>query len=107
MSTDQQLTRIELPMSDDVRVFCKHHAITADLEKAVELARDCFSIVGTPAARFEQDPEEGDSYVVLEVQVQGDENECAESHMRYMSTWANSVGWPEVHFIRLVYDIAE
>jgi len=105
MSTDQLLTGIEAPLSDHVRVFCERHAIMGDLEKAIELARDCFSIVGIPHVRFEQDPEDGSSYVVLEVKVQGDENDCAESHMRYMSTWANSVGWPEVHLIRLIYDI--
>jgi hypothetical protein len=48
-----------------------------DLEKAIELARDCISIVGTPHVRFEQDPEDGSSYVVVEVQVQGDESDCA------------------------------
>jgi hypothetical protein len=105
MPTDQLLTGIEAQLSDDVRVFCKRHAIMVDLEKAVELARDCFSIAGTPHVRFEQDPEDASSYVVLEIQVRGDEVDCADSHMRYMSTWANSVGWPEVHLIRLIYDI--
>ena len=53
-------------------------------------------INGRCAERKEQDPEDGRSYVVLEVKVQGDESDCAESHMRYMSTWANSVDWPAV-----------
>jgi hypothetical protein len=105
MSTDQLSTGIEGPLSDDVRVFCERHAMLGDLENAIELARDCFSIVRIPRVRFEHDPEDGSSYVVLEVQVQGDETDCGESHMRYLRTWPNSVGWPEVHLIRLIYDI--
>jgi hypothetical protein len=39
------------------------------------------------APRFELEPEDGSSYVVLKVQVQGDDSDCADSHM-----WQKALG---------------
>ena len=53
---------------------------------------------------LEEDPEDGDQYLVLDVLANGDEDECFNAHKSYLSIWANSVGWPEVRLIRLTYD---
>lgn len=95
----------ELPLSDDVRAFCQRHDLGDHLNRAIEFARQSFSIVGEPEVRLEQDPEDGDSYLVLGVRVEGDEGESARADRDYLRSWANSTPWPAVHLIRLVYDL--
>src|SRR5260370_28655408 len=92
------------PRSDEVIEFCQSHAIEGYLAKAEELATRLFPQVVRISVELEEDPEDGDQYLVLEVLANGDEDECFNAHKSYLSLWANSVGWPEVRMIRLTYD---
>ncbi len=92
------------PRSDRVIEFCQSHAIESYLTKAEELATRLFPQIVRISVELEEDPEDGDQYLVLEVLANGDEDECFTAHKRYLSIWANSVGWPEVRLIRLAYD---
>ncbi len=94
------------PRSDEVMAFCQRHALESDLAKAEELAMRLFPHVVRIVIELEEDPEDGDQYLVLEVLAKGDEDECFNAHKNYLSDWANSVGWPEVRLIRLTYDSA-
>jgi hypothetical protein len=96
----------DIPLSDEVRDFCWRHDLLHHLNRAVELARQYFSIVGDPVVKLEQDPEEGEWYLVLEIRVEGDESECARGDREYLRSWANSTPWPAVHLIQLSYDLA-
>lgn len=103
MMPDQILMRTEIPISEDVRAFCTHAEIGDYLEKAIELARQHFSVISDASIALEQDPEDGEQYLVVSIRVEGDETDCTASHKAYLSSWANTVDWPEVHLIRLVY----
>ena len=97
----------DLQLTDEVRDFCQRHDLLGHLGRAVELARQSFSIVGDPTVRLEQDPEDGEWYLVLEIRVQGEEAECIQAQKRYIRSWANSTTWPAVHMISLVCNLSE
>jgi hypothetical protein len=93
---------VDLPLSDEVRAFCRRHDLMDHLARAIELARRYFSIVDDPEVRLEQDPEGGEWYLVLEIRVRGDEDECIQAQKDYVRSWANSTPSPEVHMISLI-----
>ena len=103
MMPDQILVRPEAPMSEEARTFCACAGIRDYLEKAIELARQHFSVIGGPSINLEQDEEDGEQYLVVSIRVEGDETDCSASHKAYVSSWANAVEWPQVHLIRLIY----
>ena len=100
---DQTLLRTEFPISDEARTFCVREGILDDVEKAMELARQHFSVIGNPSIELEQDAEDGEKYLVVSIRAQGDETDCSASHKAFLSAWANAVEWPQVHLIRLIY----
>ena len=97
----------DVQLSEEARAFGQRHDLMDHLATAIELARQCFTIVGNPAIHLEQDPEDGERYLVLEVRCRGDEREGIDAHKRYLKTWANSAPWPAVHLIRLICDISD
>lgn len=92
----------DVQLSPEVQDFCRRHQLLGPLAKAIDLVRRCFSVVGEPSVQLEQDPEDGEWYLVLEVRVEGEEGECLRAHRAYVRTWANSTPWPAVHMIRLI-----
>ncbi len=92
----------EMPLSDEVREFCERHALFGHLAKAMELARECFTIVGEPLILWEHDPENDDEYVLIEVWARGSVSECAEADWRFAGAWTQYAKLPEVRLIRLV-----
>jgi hypothetical protein len=100
---EKEVSRVA-PRSDEVIEFCQRHAIESCLAKAEELARRLFPHIEKISVELEEDPEDGDQYLVLDVLANGNEDECFNAHKSYLSIWANSVGWPEVRLIRLTYD---
>ncbi len=68
-----------------------------------QVFRQHFSVIGDPSIDLEQDPEDGEQYLVVSIRVEGDETDCTASHKAYLGSWANAVDWPQVHLIRLVY----
>jgi hypothetical protein len=96
----------ELPLSDEVRDFCRRHDLLHHLNRAVELARQCFTIVGDPVVKLEQDPEVEESYLVLEIRVAEDEDESIQAQRTYSRSWATTTPWPAVHMISLICNLA-
>ncbi len=94
----------DVPLSDEVRDFCRRHDLQHHLTRAVELARQYFSVVGDPAVRLQQDPEIGEWYLDVEIRVEGEESKCAPADREYLRAWANSTPWPAVHLIRLLFE---
>jgi hypothetical protein len=99
------LAATETPLSEEVREFCERHALIDHLVKAMELARECFTIVGEPGVQLEQDPEDGDEYLVLDIQVRSSVSECVESNVRFARAWTEFAELPEIRLIRLVPNI--
>jgi len=93
------------PLSDEVREFCERHALFGHLAKALELAREYFTIVGEPVVKWEHDPENDDEYLVIEIQIQGSVSECVEADVRFARAWTQFAKLPEVRLIRLDPDL--
>ncbi len=102
MLPDPALTVEETPLPEDVREFCERHALFDHLARAMELARQYFTIVGEPVVVYEQDPDNGEEYLVLEIQVPGSVSERVESRFRFGGAWTQFASLPEVRLIRLV-----
>jgi hypothetical protein len=66
----------------------------------MELARQCFTIVGEPVIAYEQDPDNGEEYLMLEIQARGSVSEVVEIHGRYIRDWLQFATLPEVRLIR-------
>src|ERR1700678_1560882 len=79
------------PHSTEVVQFYQRHMIESHLAKAEELATRLFPHVVSINVELEEDPEDGDQYLVLDVLAAGDEEECFNAHKSYLSIWANSV----------------
>lgn len=107
MSADPIAAVADLELSDEVRTFCRRHDLLGHLGRAVELARQHFSIVGEPSVRLEQDPDDGEWYLDLEIRARGDEGEMIECQRRYTRSWALSTPWPAVHLITLLCALSE
>jgi hypothetical protein len=100
MLPNSALAGPETPPSDEVREFCERHALFDHLEKAKELAREYFTIIGEPTVVFEQDPENGEEYLVLKLRVRGEVSDCVASDWQYARAWTQFAKLPEVRLIR-------
>jgi hypothetical protein len=107
MPTDSTTTVADVKLTDDVHAFCQRHHLLDHLGRAIELARQHFSIVGDPVVKLEQDPEDGEWYLVQEIRVRGDEDESIQAHKDYNRARANSTELSEVHMIGLIVDLVE
>lgn len=92
----------DVPLTDGVRAFCERHSLFDHLTKALERAKESFTIIGGPVISWEQDPEEEDEYLVVRVKVQGTVSECVESNRRFLRAWGKVASLPEVRLIRLI-----
>ena len=72
--------------SDEVIEFCQRHAIESYLTKAEELASRLFPRVHRINVEIEEDPEDGDQYLVLDVLADGSEDECFNAHKSYRAS---------------------
>jgi hypothetical protein len=97
----------DVQLSDEVLAFCRRFDLLDHLSRAIGLARQHFSIVGAPEVKLEQDPEDGEWYLVLEIRARGEEDAWIQAHGAYNRSWVNSTPWPAVHMITLVADLIE
>ncbi|MGP0064769.1 MAG: hypothetical protein ACLQGP_14370 [Isosphaeraceae bacterium] len=102
MLPNPALTIEETPLSDEVRAFCERHALFGHLAKALELARQYFTIIGEPVIQWDQDPENDDEYLIIEIQALGSVSEVVEAHGRYIRAWLKFATLPEIRLIRLI-----
>jgi hypothetical protein len=107
MPVDPTTTVADLSLTDEVRAFCQRNDLLDHLRRAVDLARQHYSMVGEPTVQLQQDPEDGEWYLDLEIRVRGDESEYIRAHDAYNRCWANSTPWPAVHLISLIADLVE
>ncbi len=105
MPADPPTAVADLLLTDEVRAFCQRNDLLDHLRRAVELARQHFSVVGDPYVRLEQDPEIDEWYIDLEIRVVGEPGECARADREYLRSWVDSTSWPAVHLIRPLFDV--
>jgi hypothetical protein len=101
MLPDPVLTVEEMALSEDVREFCERHNLFGHLAKAIELARQHFTIVGEPEITHDQDPDIDDEYLFIMLQARGSVSEVVQANLRYIRDWSQFAKLPEVRLIRL------
>jgi hypothetical protein len=92
-------------LSSDALSFCHREGIASELGRALDLARQCFSIVGDPVVNLMQDPEvAGAHYLVIEIQVRGGVKKTVSAHKQFALEASERLG-SKREVIRLHYDI--
>jgi hypothetical protein len=102
------LLRIEFPdfeLTGKPLEFCLRNGITRPVIETIALIRDSFVIDGKPFIRLVQDPEDGEEYLLIEIQVTGTVDDNLAAYRRYKERSFDVIGWPESRMIRLIYDI--
>jgi hypothetical protein len=89
---------------DALEFFTRNHLLS-DLAKAIETARKCFSIPGSPSVYLERDPEERDPFAVLEIWVEGEVPENFRRYKAYLREWSRLADNKVNSLIRLIYNI--
>ena len=56
MTTNSATAVADVQLPDEVLAFCRSNDLLSHLGRAIELARQHFSIVGDPVVKLEQDP---------------------------------------------------
>jgi hypothetical protein len=107
MSPNPVLTLEDVSLADEVREFCERHSLFGHLAKALELARQYFTIVGDPVVSWEHDPENDDEYLVVEIRVQASVSECVAYEIQHARAWTQFASLPEVRLIRLLAYLVE
>jgi hypothetical protein len=91
--------------SADLLDFCSQQGTLPHLSVALDLIEACFSSIQNLCLQPEQDPETGEEWLVLDITIQGDEEQILDAYSRYTDRWISTVPWPERNKIRLAYNI--
>jgi hypothetical protein len=92
-------------LTSDALSFCHREGIASELSLALDLARQCFAIVGNPVVNLVPDPEvDGASYLVIEIQVRGGVKETVSAHKQFALEASQRLG-SKRELIRLHYVI--
>jgi len=92
-------------LSEDLLRFCSQQGTSPYLSVAIDLAKTCFSGLQELHPQREEDPETGEEWLVLDVVIQGNEEQILEAYDRYTDLWISAVPWPERSKIRLSYSV--
>ena len=70
MMPEHVVAGTEISLGEEARAFCESQGIQDHLQKALEPAKQSFSIIGDPAIELEQDPDDGEWYLVVSIRVE-------------------------------------
>lgn len=95
--------RPEMPIA--VRMFCAQKGIASEVEGAIGLARGHFKIVGRPDFEAVCDPESGEFYLAIHVNVYGEINEIFQQGRVYSRSLRAAVGRDKADLINVIYHV--
>jgi hypothetical protein len=95
----------EPPLSGELSDFCVRHELSTHLRVAIGLLKGAFPYVERLNLQLERDPETGDEWVLIELNVSGDVDDVLRRYNHYTDLLVKSVPWPERHKIRIAYNI--
>ena len=101
----QTVARVDVEFSSEAKAFCETNSLSAYLQKAIDLAKKCFSSLTGLAANVEQDPESDEKWITLMVTASGTVDSILASYNHYSSEWVSSVPAPYRYMIRLSFNI--
>ena len=102
------LTQIDycgIPTTIEAVEFSLGNGLEHAMTKAVELARKHFRISGIPSFYLEQDPEDGDQFIVLEIQVESNQSDAFCMYKEYVRDWTRDMHLPDMTMVLLIYSI--
>ena len=81
-----------MSLSSEALSFCREKGVLKDLSRAIDIARDCFSIVGEPAVDLVHDREtDGVSYLSIELRVLRDGQRKRDRHRKFAQEAARAL----------------
>jgi hypothetical protein len=93
-------------MPNEVRDFCAEKQINDAVETAIFLAREHFAMIGEPVFELVDDPDYGEHYVGIHVQVVGRPEEVFEKSRAYLDSFRASIDPQKRGFVNLIYHSA-
>jgi hypothetical protein len=91
--------------SSEALLFCREKGLLVDVNRAIDIARNCFSIISNPAVNLVHDGDADDaSYLSIEIQVSGAVKDNVMSHRKFAREAAALLG-SKREIITLHYDI--
>ncbi len=93
----------EIPMQ--ILSFCQEKDILRYLPVALSLIEENFPSVKQVSFEVEQDPEAGEEWLAIRIQLLGQTSEILDLYDKYTDSWVSGAPWPERSLIRLSYDI--
>jgi hypothetical protein len=90
-------------LSEDVREFCRHHDLLAELKEAITLAEECFESADIRVEK-DVDPETGENWLLMTITVSEVPMTVGKAHGKYLERWVSAVPWPKRSLVRISYD---
>ncbi len=94
-------------MTPKLRAFCDRLQITPYVDPVIDIAAECFELVGPIKLRLECDPETGEEWLVVDVHVRGPVAGVTEQYHRYTDRKLAALPVAKADRIRLSHHIAE
>jgi hypothetical protein len=91
-------------LDEDSRAFCKNHQLEAALGSALQLTKLHFASIREIKCQLREDPDNGEQWLTLSVQVAATIPEAVESYRHYAADWVKSAPWPQRGMVRLSYN---
>ena len=92
-------------LSHELLCFCSRQEILHVLPLALDLVEKFLSGYQELDIQQEQDPETGESWLAIEITIEGDVDHVLDGYDRYMNEWVSRVPYPERDKVCLVYNI--
>jgi hypothetical protein len=94
MATETGILDIDLAdvaLTSDAMQYVARRRLVEPLKEVVCLVRSCFKVAGKTSVRLEQDPDDGDFYLVIDCHVTGTVKENVAAHRRFSGLFAKSI----------------
>ncbi len=90
-------------MPNEVRDFCAEKQINDSVKTVIFLARQHFVTIGEPVFEVVNDPEYGEHYVGIHVQVEGGSEEVFQQSKAYLDSFLAAIEPQKRIFVNLIY----
>jgi hypothetical protein len=101
MPGDRSVEVLEMPA--EVRDFCVEKQIDDAVKTAIFLAREHFATIGEPVFEVVNDPEYGEHYIGIHIQVEGQPEEVFQQSKAYLDSFLASVDPQKRSFVNVIY----
>ena len=95
----------DIVIPQDVQEFCTSHGLAGDLQTSVTLAREVFAPSSRVVVTLEGDPETGEEYIVVQVDVTMAVDEALRRNRGYTSRWIQAASEKGRENIRFLFSI--